>query len=210
MHFRLLFILVGALTVVATFTFPLWRPLLVDDIVDEPFPGLPSDLQAGFAALTPAEQASYLQMAVEDRAMALAMIEAALQAPTLVEADEQTAPATDAAVIVADGEFTRIDPVHWAQGTATIYQLPDNRKILRFEDFRAANGPDLRVILAASEAPRSREEVELSNLDLELGTLKGNIGDQNYQIPPEVDLSLYNSIVIYCQTFHVVFSTATI
>ena len=116
----------------------------------------------------------------------------------------------DTAVSVVDGTFERIDAVHWAQGDVTIYQLPDNRKILAFDNFLAANGPDLRVLLSASEAPRTREEVELGNLELELGSLKGTAGNQTYEIPPEVDLSLYNSVVIYCQAFHVVFSTATI
>ena len=212
MRFRILLILFGALLVAATYSFPLWRPLLVDDVVNEPFPGLPSELQSGFAVLTPAEQAEFLTMAETDPDMALEMVAAALQAPVIVNnPDDAEMPenATESAIIT-DGDFVRIDPIHWAQGTATIYQLPDNSKLLRFEDFRSANGPDLYVILSASEAPLTREEVELGNLHLELGQLKGNVGDQNYEIPAEVDLSLYNSIVIYCKPFHVVFSTATI
>ena len=43
-----------------------------------------------------------------------------------------------------------------------------------------------------------------------LGALKGNIGNQNYEIPAEVDLSEYKSVVIYCVPFHVVFATATL
>ncbi len=45
---------------------------------------------------------------------------------------------------------------------------------------------------------------------IDLGSLKGNVGDQNYEIPADVDLSEYQSIVIYCQPFHVVFSIATL
>jgi hypothetical protein len=146
----------------------------------------------------------------EDPQMAVAMIEAALQPPTTVESEGQSQTIPDATVNIADGTFSRIDPVHWAQGDVIIYQLPDNRKLMSFDNFLAANGPDLRVVLSASEAPRTREEVQLSNLNLELGPLKGTVGSQTYEIPPEVDLSLYNSVVIYCQAFHVVFSTATI
>jgi hypothetical protein len=40
--------------------------------------------------------------------------------------------------------------------------------------------------------------------------LKGNIGSQNYEIPADVDVSQYQSVVIYCMPFHVVFSTATL
>jgi hypothetical protein len=208
MRFRLFIILFGAALVVATYSFPLWRPLLVNDVVNEAFPGLSADLQAAFTALTPAEQAAFRQMAEEDRDMAITMVEAALQAPAVIEAEPT--PDMQSTIIIADGTFGRVDAVHWAEGTATIYQLPDNRKVLRFENFRAANGPDLRVVLSAGEEPRTREEVARGNLNLELGRLKGNIGDQNYEIPAEIDLSLYNSVVIYCQAFHVVFSTAAI
>ena len=210
MRFRVLIAALGGLAVIAVFTFPLWWPLLPDDSPDELFPGLPAQLQAAFMALSPDEQAAYLQMVDEDQAMAVAMIEAALQPPVTLEPEGQPEVVPAASVIVADGSFGRLDAVHWAQGDVTIYLLPDNRKLMTFENFLTANGPDLRVVLSASEAPLTRDDVQLSNLDLELGALKATIGGQTYEIPPEVDLSLYNSVVIYCQAFHVVFSTATI
>ena len=210
MRFRVLIALLGGLAVIAVFTFPVWWPLLPDDSPDELFPGLPPQLQAAFVALSPDEQAAFLQMADEDREMAVAMIQAALQPPATVVPEDQAEVAMDASEIVADGTFERVDAIHWAQGEVTIYLLPDNRKLMTFENFLAANGPDLRVVLSASEAPRTRDDVELSNLDLELGVLKATAGGQTYEIPPEVDLSLYNSVVIYCREFHVVFSTATI
>lgn len=210
MRFRFTLILIGALAVVATFTFPLWRPLFTQDVVNESFAGLPADLEAGFQALPPNQQAAFLAMAAEDQVMALAMVRAALQADSVLSEAEQAMPTMGAAVIAVSGVFTQIDVIHNARGTATIYQMPDNRKILRFEDFRVNNGPDLRVILSASAEPRTSEEVELNDLDLELGPLKGNVGNQNYEIPAEVDLGLYQSVVIYCRAYNVVFSTATL
>ncbi|MEM7336152.1 MAG: DM13 domain-containing protein, partial [Chloroflexota bacterium] len=56
--------------------------------------------------------------------------------------------------------------------------------------------------------PLTRDEVGTDYIDL--GSLKGNMGNQNYEIPADVDLSQFQSIVIYCQPFHVVFSTATL
>jgi hypothetical protein len=88
--------------------------------------------------------------------------------------------------------------------------MPDNSKLLRLEDFSVTNGPDLRVVLSASAAPLTREEVELSDLDLELGGLRGTVGSQNYEIAPEVNINQYNSVVIYSGTYNVVFSTATL
>lgn len=208
MRFRFFLILIGALAVVATFTFPLWRPLFINDVVDESFSGLPPELEAGFQALLPDQQTAFLALAAKDREMALAMVRAALQPDTVVSEAEQAMPTMEAAVIAATGTFTQIDVLHDAQGTATVYQMPDNHKILRFEDFHVNNGPDLRVVLSASAVPRTREEVELNDLDLELGRLKGNVGNQNYEIPADIDLSLYKSVVIYCRAFDVVFSSA--
>jgi len=209
MRLRLLLILFGAALVVAAFTFPLWRPFFVNTTDAEIFPGLPANLQAEFVQLPADQQATFLSMASENREMAIAMVSAALQNP-VVMLEEQPTPDGATAIQVARGEFVRIDPVHWAQGTVTIFAFPDNHKIARFENFQSANGPDLYVLLSASPAPRTQEEVQLSNLDFELGRLKANIGNQNYEIPPEVDLSLYNSVVIYSKPFNVVFSTATI
>lgn len=209
MRLRLLLILLGAALVAASFTFPLWRSFFVSTIAEDPFPGLPANLQDEFLQLSPDQQAAFLSMATENRDMAVAMVVAALQNP-VVMLEEQPTPDGAIAVQVARGEFVRIDSVHWAQGTVTIFSYPDNRKIARLDNFQAANGPDLYVLLSASPAPRTQEEVELGNLDFELGRLKGNVGSQNYEIPPEVDLSLYNSVVIYSKPFNVVFSTATI
>lgn len=208
MRFRFFLILIGALAVVATFTFPLWRPLFVNDVVEESFPGLPAELEASFQTLPPNQQTAFLQMAAENQDMALAMVRAALQPDIIVPDAEQAMPTMEAAVTAATGSFIQIDVIHSAQGTVTVYQMPDNSKILRFEDFRVTNGPDLRVILSASADPRTPEEVELNDLDLELGLLKGNVGNQNYEIPAEVDLGLYQSVVIYSRAYNVVFSSA--
>jgi hypothetical protein len=70
------------------------------------------------------------------------------------------------------------------------------------------NGPDLHVLLANHPAPADRAEGMASYLDL--GSLKGNVGSQNYEIPASADISQFQSVVIYCEPFHVVFSTATL
>ena len=146
-----------------------------------------------------------LQLAREDPAMAQAMVEAALQAPALVEEARQAA-----ATQLARGSFVRLDPLHWAQGNAVLYALADGSRLLRLEDFRAANGPDLRVMLSASPAPRTPLALNEGGLALDLGQLKGNVGNQNYVIPAGIDPNRYNSVVIYCRRFNVIFSTATL
>ena len=205
MRFRLMLVLTGAMLVTATWSYPLWRPLLVDDVVNEAFPGLEGALRDEFRLLSAAEQNGFLQMAREDPTMALAMVQAALQAPALVEEAQQSV-----ATRYSQGSFVRIDPLHWAQGSAVVYTLGEGKHLLRLENFRSANGPDLRVMLSASLAPRSPTALNEGGLALDLGRLKGNVGDQNYEIPAGLDPGLYNSVVIYCRRFNIIFSTATL
>lgn len=108
---------------------------------------------------------------------------------------------------LARGAFVDADSFHKGSGTALIVQ-DGAQRVLRFEDFQVTNGPDLYVYLAKHPQPRSRQEVAQGYVSL--GKLKGNIGPQNYAIPGDVDLTRYRSVVIYCQPFHVVFSTATL
>jgi Electron transfer DM13 len=105
------------------------------------------------------------------------------------------------------GDFTKVDETHWATGQAIIYKLADGQRVLRLENFKAAAGPDLYVHLSGHARPRSRAELHGAG-DIELSQLKGNIGEQNYVLPAELDLAAFKSVVIYCKRFSVVFSTA--
>jgi hypothetical protein len=109
-------------------------------------------------------------------------------------------------VALAQGQFRNADDFHQGSGTVALYQLPDGSFVLRFEDFNVTNGPDLHVLLANHANPTTRDELHEGYLDL--GSLKGNIGSQNYEIPAGTDISQFNSVVIYCMPFHVLFSVA--
>ena len=65
----------------------------------------------------------------------------------------------------------------------------------------------MRVLLSTHPDPMSRSEVKDGGYE-ELGKLKGDIGNQNYAIPSGTDISQYQSVVIYCKPFHVIFSVA--
>ncbi len=103
------------------------------------------------------------------------------------------------------GEFRDADANHHGTGTATIYQLDDGSTLLRFEDFEVTNGPDLHVYLVPHDSPTASADLDGY---VDLGSLKGNIGDQNYEIPDGIDASEFGSVVIYCVPFHVFFSIA--
>ena len=117
-------------------------------------------------------------------------------------------PAASAAantMTLAAGNFHSV--AHETKGVATIYQSSDGKKTLRLTSFETSNGPDVRVYLVAAPDASDSETVKKAGY-LEIAALKGNIGDQNYELPSDVDLSKYRAVTIWCQRFSVNFGTA--
>ncbi len=182
-------VVIGLLAVLAVGWY-LASPLFIDDVVDEDFPVLE-------ATPIPAENVEATTAETVDIANSSVEMEAAEE---MVEEGEVDQGIT----AVLSGTFTDADAAHKGSGTATIYQQGEER-ILRFQNFSVTNGPDLHVLLSTSANPTD----DIGEY-IDLGKLKGNIGDQNYTIPADIDLSQYQSLIIYCQPFSVVFSTAAL
>jgi len=99
--------------------------------------------------------------------------------------------------------------IHPTSGRATIYKNKDGKEYLRLSDFTTSNGPDVHVVLVRSEDKALEQEIVKGDLEhVELGTLKGNQGDQNYDLPAAVDLNQYQAVAIYCKRFHAIFGVA--
>ena len=114
-----------------------------------------------------------------------------------VEVNEEMPAST---LSIPMGNFVGVgDGIHDAQGEVFIIEANDGSKFLRFENFRTTNGPDLFVYLATDETAS-----DFTNL----GRLKGNIGNQNYLIPPGVDLANQDTVLIWCKQFSVLFGSA--
>jgi hypothetical protein len=114
------------------------------------------------------------------------------------------APASDRPrnVLLARGGF---EPVaHSVTGTATAIRRAGGGNVLTLTGFEVDNGPDLRVYLVAGPA---RDESEVEDFE-DLGALKGNKGDQQYDIPRGLDLGRYSTVVIWCRAFSVNFARA--
>lgn len=107
-------------------------------------------------------------------------------------------------VTLADGEFASID--HDTSGKALVVDIGDGTKVLRLEDLATDNGPDVFVYLSA--APISAGEKALDDDFVDLGGLKGNLGNQNYEVPDDVDLDRYKTVVIWCRRFSSGFGAA--
>jgi Electron transfer DM13 len=99
--------------------------------------------------------------------------------------------------------------IHQTGGRATIYKGADDKEYLRLSDFTTSNGPDVHVILVRAEDKALDGEIVKGELDrVELGALKGNQGDQNYDLPASADLNKYQALAIYCERFHAIFGVA--
>lgn len=196
------YVLVGigilAIIPVAWLAWWLLSPLWMDTEVSEEFPRAARAVIP--EGMTPQEVE--VQMGVA----------AATDAPKVEEAMPAMAGMTSSEVtnaVKAAGSFTGADRFHQGEGTATIFELGPGERILRFEEFRVTNGPDLRVLLVNTPNPEGHSDLDDAGY-VELGKLKGNVGSQNYEIPDTVSLSDVESVVIYCKPFRVVFSVATL
>ncbi len=99
--------------------------------------------------------------------------------------------------------------VHTGSGTAQLLKNLDGSYVVRLEQFQTENGPKLEVYLSAAVKPSSSAVVS-SNAFVNLGDLKSTNGSQNYVVPSSVDISKFNSVVIWCSTFSVNFASAAL
>lgn len=162
-------------------------PLFLNSKVDEPFP-VPSDEK--LAQMSDSELES-----IKDKLM-----ETMANGPD-EKMNEMMPYSREIPLVLAEGAFEGADEFHQGSGMATIFELADSSHFLRLEDFRVTNGPDLRVLLSTDKTITEDNYIELN-------TLKGNVGNQNYILPPDLDISVYDTVVIYCKPFHIVFATA--
>lgn len=112
--------------------------------------------------------------------------------------------AAGGAEVVLRGTFH--SNAHDTRGTATVHRLTDGRLVLRFSEFETLNGPDVQIYLVAS--PDVVDERDVRKGFINLGTMKGNIGDQNYDIPSGTDLTTYRAVSVWCRRFAVNFGAA--
>lgn len=118
--------------------------------------------------------------------------------------DQKVSEAAASGDVLTQGSFEGI--AHETTGAAKVIELADGSRVLRFQDLNTSNGPDLHVYL--STAPVGSEEATYAEDFATLGKLKGNVGSQNYELPGDLDLSRFQSVVIWCKRFSVAFGVA--
>jgi hypothetical protein len=125
--------------------------------------------------------------------------------PAPVEEPVVTEAPAPQIVTLAEGTFVPLGR-YSGEGTAVVLNDGSAQRFVRFENFSTDNGPDLRVYLTVSDANGDSGAFDDDFVDL--GVLKGNIGDQNYEIPTDVDLSVYDTVVVWCVRFSTPFTAA--
>jgi hypothetical protein len=105
------------------------------------------------------------------------------------------------------GRFYSI--LHPTKGTAIIYQMGDGTRVLHLTSFSTSNGPDVHVYMVAADDAKDVATVEKAGF-VDLGVIKGNIGDQNYALGSDLDLAKYRAVSIWCKRFSVNFGAAAL
>jgi hypothetical protein len=177
-------------------------PLFINTEINEPFPPLlSSESSIGFEkfmVMTDDEKinaAKKMTKKEKDMIMRTAAEQNTTIDETMTMNINQSTPNTDLI-----GNFIGVgDGIHKAEGLAKILTLSNGSQILRLKDFRSTNGPDVHLYLSTDK--------QTSDF-IDLGRLKANIGNQNYQIPLDTDFNKYKYVLIWCQPFSVLFGSA--
>ncbi|WP_216906699.1 DM13 domain-containing protein [Nocardia noduli] len=110
-------------------------------------------------------------------------------------------------VVLAEGTF--VSHEHHTSGTVRVLRLPDGSRVLRLEDLDTSDGPDVRVWLTDQTVTDDWFTFDDGH-HVDLGSLKGNKGNQNYAVPAELDLAAFVSADLWCDRFNVSFGAATL
>ena len=179
-------------------------PLFYETEVDEPLPVVLNKIEPGLTLDKFSEmEEQQRQILVEKMPQKLKdmIMEESATLPTTFSEEmddmmDKDSSKENSIVIIKTGEFEGLTG-HKAKGIAKIIQVND-MTFLRFEEFDVTNGPDLRVYVTQNGNVHD---------GIHLDKLKGSRGDQNYLLE-NVDIVVYNTIVIYCQPFGVYFAQA--
>lgn len=190
-------------------------PLFINTVINEPLPTVsngdnnsssssePVQIQQfeDFMALSEEERMKMgHQMSNQDRDTIMRAAAAQMNDSSVNEEMTTITTTVGEISIAYAGTFVGVDDgIHNAEGQAKVIQLSDGSNFLRLENFRSTNGPDLYVYLSTDKSASDF---------VNLGRLKGNVGDQNYEIPDGTDLSKYDTALIWCQAFSVLFGSA--
>ena len=121
-------------------------------------------------------------------------------------AEQSGTPTSSGPKTLANGTFISLD--HPTAGDVKIIETATGDRFVRFENFATDNGPDVKVWITDTSATDAAAAKDGTWVDL--GAIKGNLGNQNYPLPADLDLDDYTSVVLWCDRFSVPFGAADI
>jgi hypothetical protein len=204
-------LIAAVVIIVGVGAYYLVSPLFISTEVNEPLPTsvVESEAYQKFVSMNEDEKMQAAkQMSSEERDQIMATaaivnnsINESMNQVQLQQQPAQNTTTTPATNALRSGSFVGVgDRIHNAEGIAKVIPLQDRTSsILRLENLRVTNGPDLYVYLATDKSASDFVNV---------GKLKANNGNQNYDIPAGTDLTKYDTILIWCRPFSVLFGSA--
>lgn len=201
-------IVVAIIIIASTGIYYLASPLFISTQVNEPLPtsAVESESYQRFISMNENEKMQAAkQMSsqeIDEIMSSAARVNNNINEPVneTLQSQQRTLNTTTTSNVVRTGSFIGVgDGIHNAEGMAKVIPLEDGTNILRLENLRVTNGPDLYVYLSPD-----KDASDIVNV----GKLKANNGNQNYDIPEGTDLSKYNTVLIWCRPFSVLFGSA--
>jgi hypothetical protein len=217
MHRRVKIGVIGIIAIiVGVSAFYLASPLFISTEIDEPLPEgaevpapPPSNQFQEFMAMSEEErieagnqmdEQEKNQIMLEFARMNTSIDESMAQINQSISEQQTSQIGNETSDLLLTGSFVGVgDGIHDAQGIAKVIPIEDGGDVLRLEDLVVTNGPDLYVYLSTDKSASDF---------MNLGRLKANIGNQNYPIPVGTDLSKYDTVLIWCRAFSVLFGSA--
>jgi hypothetical protein len=217
MHRRVKIGIIGAIIIIiGVSAFYLASPLFISTEIDEPLPEgaevpapPPSNQFQEFMAMSEEErieagnqmdEQEKNQIMLEFARMNNSIDESMAQINQPISEQQSSQIGNETSDLLLTGSFVGVgDGIHDAQGIAKVIPIEGGGDVLRLEDLVVTNGPDLYVYLSTDKSASDF---------MNLGRLKANIGNQNYPIPVGTDLSKYDTVLIWCRAFSVLFGSA--
>ena len=210
--------IIGAIIIiVGVSVFYLTSPLFISTEIDEPLPEgaevpafpPPSNQFQEFIAMSEDErieagnqmdEQERNQIMLEFARMNTSIDESMAQINQSLSEQQTSQTGNETSNLLSTGSFVGVgDGIHDAQGIAKVIPIEGGSNVLRLEDLVVTNGPDLYVYLSTDKSASDFVDV---------GRLKANIGNQNYPIPAGTDMTKYDTVLIWCRAFSVLFGSA--
>jgi len=210
--------IIGAIIIiVGVSAFYLASPLFISTEIDEPLPegaevptaSPPLNQFQEFMAMSEEErieagnqmdEQEKNQIMLEFARMNTSIDESMTQINQSLSEQQTSQTGNESSNLLLTGSFVGVgDGIHDAQGIAKVIPIEGGGNVLRLEDLIVTNGPDLYVYLSTDKSASDF---------VNLGRLKANIGNQDYQIPEGIDITKYDTVLIWCRAFSVLFGSA--